>query len=122
MLSTPTGDIELPAAHRREMGLRVESEGGLAVVLSSRGGDCGTPDSYVLSVVDMDTRAVLWTRESNGHAAFRLHEGALFLQTWDARRVLEETRSFEDARRDASQSLPSGFGVDMGPLDFNPYC
>jgi len=119
-LRTPRGEVRLGAGHRAldRHTVRATSDASVAFAVSSRWGDCGFRDRYVIDRVE---RSGVVTRIAGGAGQPHLElglDGAVYLQ------VGAELRRWPAATSAASASevLPTGFGLSSQPDDFNPYC
>jgi len=99
--------------------VRATSDARVAFAISSRWGDCGFRDRYVIDRVERAGGAV--TRMAAGEGQPHLEvgsDGAIYLQ------VGAELRRWPSATSATSESevLPAGLGLSSQPDDFNPYC
>ena len=115
-LRAGTRSVELDARHRRMFNHRVVEDAGLALVHSSNVGDCGSPDQYLVELVDLQTGATLWKDSGEGQRLVQFQNGKLWIQTNDALFVCE------DPRQNICTPLPAGFGLSSLFLAFNPMC
>jgi len=119
-LTTPSGPIALGRGHRTHgfHAVRVDEEGGVAIALSMRQGDCDSRDHYVLDVVDLRTRTVTRLLEGDGQLLAELGpDHALYVQT-----RADGLRRYADPRGDSFETLLDGIGLSSRPWDYNPYC
>jgi len=120
-LRTPSGEVRLGAGHRAldRHTVRVTRDASVAFAISSRWGDCGLRDRYVIDRVERAGGAV--TRMAAGEGQPHLEvgsDGAVYLQ------VGAELRRWPSASSEPSESevLPTGIWLSSQPDDFNPYC
>lgn len=108
--------IELDRRHRALNGTHVIGSRPLALVISSAVGDCGSPDRWVLEMVDTTAGTTLWKADGEGQVLVRFHDGKLWMQLNDSLFVLP------DPRRDERTALPNGLGLSSTWYSFNPMC
>jgi hypothetical protein len=99
----------------------VSRDASIVFVVSSRHGDCGVRDRFLVErlVVATGQRVELWAGEDAYPILEEGADGALYIQAGD------ETRRFPDlgAAGDAGhQVLRPGVGLTGSAHDVNPYC
>lgn len=117
-LRTPSGEIALGRGHRalfRHIA-RVDVSAGIALAVSGEWFDCHVEDRFVLEVVDLSARTVLWRLESAGRPQIQFGESGAFYLQFGGR-----TYRYADPRSEAREELPAGFGMTSGPNQ-NPGC
>ena len=108
--------FELDRRHRAMNDSAVLASDPLALVVSEAVGDCGSPDRWVLELVDTRAGDTLWKAHGEGQVLARFLGDALWMQSEDELFVLP------DPTRDERNALPPGFGLSSTWVAFNPMC
>lgn len=112
-------DLSLgPAPRWGDRSVMPSSAPGIVYVVTSRHGDCGTRDRFLVErlVPATGERRELWAGDDAYPILEEGADGALYIQAGD------ETRRFADHGAGNPEVLWPGLGLTSGAADVNPYC